>query len=148
MDKLIKDVDHWQNQKPPLCPNPYEIELYSYHSNGLKPVCLLGMTKELQFLCDYMVDLYPIPQNKPVIEGDWNDINDKVGVMIGDGITNLEGLQLVDKLLKNCNRLVCRVFLKKFSWMKYAKHFPNEFPNAKFVIPTQEDIAIVVWENS
>ena len=29
----------------------------------------------------------------------------------------------------------------------YAKYFPNEFPNAKFVIPTQENIAIVVWEN-
>jgi hypothetical protein len=31
--------------------------------------------------------------------------------------------------------------------MKYATHFPQEFPNAKMVIPTQEDIAMVVWEN-
>ena len=105
------------------------------------------MTKELQHLCDYMIDLHPIKQTKPVIKKNWNSFNEYVGCIIGDGVLNLEGLQLVDKLISKCDKLICRVFLEKFSWMKYAKHFPKEFVNAKFVIPTQENICVVVWEN-
>lgn len=144
---MIKDLSYWQNLSPPMCPNPYEVELYRHHVKGYGPVCLLGMTKELQHLCEYMIDSNPIKQNKPVLKKDWNEIDTYSEVLIGDGILNLEGLQIVDKLIKNCEKLVFRVFLKKFSWMKYAKHFPDKFPNAKMVIPTQEDIAIVVWES-
>jgi|LakMenE18May11ns_1017448.scaffolds.fasta_scaffold9018040_1 hypothetical protein len=145
---MIKDLNYWQNLSPPMCPNSYEIELYHHHVKGCGPVCLLGMTKQLQHLCEYMIDLHPIKQDRPVLRKNWNEIDTYSEAFIGDGVLNLEGLQLVDKLLKNCEKLVFRVFLKKFSWMKYEKHFPDKFPNAKFVIPTQEDIAIVVWENA
>jgi hypothetical protein len=143
---MIKDLEHWLDKDPPLSPNEYEIELYKHHSKGHGPVCLLGMTKQLQPLCDYMVDLYPIKQTKPVLKMNWNDFDQYADLIIGDGVINLEGLQLVNKLLKNCNKLICRVFLEKFSWMKYATHFPKEFPGSSLVIPTQENIAIVIWE--
>jgi len=145
---IKKDTEHWLGKGPPLSPNEYEIEIYRHHVRGYSPVCLLGMTDELQPICDFMVDLYPIKQTKPVLEMNWNDYNQPVNVIIGDGVLNLEGLQLVDKLLNNCNKLICRVFLKKFSWMKYATHFPIKFPAAKFVIPTQDNIVMVVWEKN
>lgn len=144
--KPTEDLEHWQNLLPPLCPNDYEVEMYKHHTTGCGIVGLLGMTNKLQKICNFMVDLNPIPQTKPVIKCDWNDLNECADVIIGDGVLNLEGLQLADKLLDKYQKLVCRVFLKKFSWMKYATHFPQEFPNAKLVIPTQDDIAIVVWE--
>lgn len=142
-----KDIEYWQNLKPPMCPNEYEVEIFKHHTKSLKPVCLLGMTKNLQNLCDFMVDLFPTKQEKLVIQQNWNDFEKPCEAIIGDGIINLEGLQLVEKLTKCSNKLVFRVFLKKFSWMKYAQHFPTEFPGSKLVIPTQENIAIVVWEN-
>lgn len=145
--KSTEDTEHWQNLTPPLCPNDYEVEIYKHHAKGQGSVCLLGMTQKLQFLCDFMVDLNPIHQNKPVIKCDWNDLNEYAEVVIGDGVINLEGIQLIDKLLKKYNKIICRVFIKKFPWMKYATHFPNEFPKSKLVIPTQKDIVIVIWQN-
>lgn len=144
---IKEDINHWQNLKPPLCPNSYEIEIYSHHTKGHSPVCLLGMTKELQFLCDYMVDLHPIEQSKPVYKKDWKNFSENAEVIIGDGVLNLEGLDLVDLLINKCKKLIFRVFLKKFDWMKYAIFFPNHFPKSSLVIPTQKDIAIVVYEN-
>ena len=143
---MIKDTEYWQNLSPPLCPNSYEVELYHHHSKGYGPVCLLGMTKELQPLCEFMVDLHPVQQTKPVLRGDWRDIKEFAEVFIGDGVVNLVGLDLVDDLLKIAEKVVLRVFLKKFPWMKYATHFPDKFPGSSIVIPTQENIAIVVWE--
>ena len=143
---MIKDIEYWQNLSPPLCPNSYEVELYHHHSKGYGPVCLLGMTKELQPLCEFMIDLHPVQQTKPVIKSDWRDIKEYAEVFIGDGVVNLVGLDIVEDLLKIAEKVVIRVFLKKFSWMKYATHFPNKFPGSSLVIPTQEDIAIVVWE--
>ena len=145
--EIEKNTDYWQNLKPPLSPNDYEIDLYKKHIKGYFPVCLLGMTKGLQPFCDYMVDLHPVNQPKTVLNKNWNEFEEYAGAIMGDGVLNLEGLQLAEKLLTRCNKLVCRVFLKKLSCMKYATHFPQEFPNAKIVIPTQEDIAMVVWEN-
>lgn len=146
MDNLIKDTNHWQNLNPPLSPNEYEVELYKHHTKGFGPVCLLGMTKELINLCDFMVDLNPIKQTKPVLKHDWAEINEWSEVVIGDGALNLSGLSLVDKLFKNSNKVICRVFLKKLDGMKYATHFPTEFPGASLVIPTQENVVMVVWE--
>ena len=83
MNKSIEDTKHWQNLKPPLCPNEYEIELYRHHIRGYKPVCLLGMTKQLIELCDFMIDLNPINQEKPVIKSDWYNINEKSEVVLG-----------------------------------------------------------------
>lgn len=144
---MNKDIEHWQNLQPPLCPNLYEIEIYKHHVKGYGPVCLLGMTKNLQDLCEYMVDINPIKQSKPVIKQNWNEFNGYAEAIIGDGVLNLEGLQLVEKLNKICKKLICRVFLKKFDWMKYATYFPTNFPNSSIVIPTQKDISIVIWEN-
>lgn len=144
---IQEDIQHWQNLQPPLCPNSYEIEIYSHHTKGLKPICLLGMTKELQFICDYMIDLHPIKQNKPVYKKDWKEFNDNAEAIIGDGVLNLEGLELVNLLYSKCKKLIFRVFTKKFDWMKYACYFPKEFPKANLVIPTQKDIVMVVYEN-
>ena len=144
--KPTEDSEHWQNLSPPLCPNDYEVEIYKHHSIGHGIVGLLGMTNKLQKICSFMVDLNPTHQTKPVIKCDWNDLHEYADVIIGDGVLNLEGLQLANRLLNKYQKLICRVFLKKFSWMKYATHFPQKFPDAKLVIPTQEDIAIVVWE--
>lgn len=148
MKNLIEDSHHWQNLQPPLSPNDYEVELYRHHTKGCGPICLLGMTKKLIPLCDFMVDLNPIKQEKPVIKCDWSQIKEQVEVVIGDGVLNLSGLGLVDELLKITNRLICRVFIKKLDGMKYATHFPKEFPKSKLVIPTQENVVLVVWDNS
>jgi hypothetical protein len=147
MNKLIEDTNHWQNLEPPLCPNPNEVELYESIVKDKGPVCLLGMTKQLIHICDYMVDLNPIPQPKPVIKSDWYSFECLAEAIIGDGILNLAGMEVVPKLLDKCDLLVCRVFLKKMCGMKYATHFPTSFPGASRVIPTQADIAIVVWDN-
>jgi len=146
MNDLIKDIDHWQNLKPPLSPNEYEVELYRHHIKGYGTICLLGMTKELISICDFMVDLNPISQEKPVIKSDWHQIKQDCDVVIGDGVLNLCGLDLVESLLKITNKLICRVFLKKLEGMKYATYFPNEFPGATMVVPTQENIVMVIWE--
>lgn len=144
--KPTEDANHWQNLNPPLCPNEYEVEIYKHHIKGFGPICLLGMTKQLSPYCDFMVDLNPMPQYRPVIKCDWNNLTEHAEVIMGDGVINLEGLQIIDKLIKNYNKIICRVFLKKFSWMKYASHFPQKFPTASLVIPTQDDIVMVVWE--
>lgn len=144
--KPTEDTKYWLNLQPPLCPNDYEVEIFRHHTKGLGPVCLFGMTEKLQPLCDFMVDLNPIAQTKPVIKCDWNNFTGYSEAIIGDGVINLEGIQLVEKLLKNYEKIIFRVFLEKFTWMKYATYFPKEFPGSNLVIPTQENIAIVVWE--
>jgi len=149
-EKYIKDIDHWQNLAPPLAPNEYEIELYRHHTKGLKPICLLGTTKELIPLCDFMVDLNSdINTNfqKELINCDWRKLEKFSEVTIGDGVLNLEGQDLVYDLLKYTKKLICRVFLKKLEGMKYAKHFPNNFLDADLVIPTQKNVVMVIWHD-
>ena len=145
-DKMISDTDHWQNKPPPLSPNEQEIAIYKNLIADTKPVYLLGMTKSLVELCDFAVDLNPIKINKPTIKANWLELEGiKAGAIIGDGVVNLAGLGLVKKASLVAQKLICRVFLKKFDWMRYATHFPNEFPGC-LVIPTQADIAIVQWD--
>lgn len=141
----ILDTNHWQNLKPPLCPDEREVEIYARYCGKTKPVCLLGMTKELIHLCDYMVDLNPIPQEKPVIRSAWEDLEGRAEVILGDGVLNLAGIGLVQSLSRKCRKLVCRVFLKKLEGMKYATHFPNNFPGAEEVFETQPNVAMVIW---
>jgi hypothetical protein len=145
MERLIEDTQHWQNLQPPLAPNEYEVEIYRHHVRGMGAVCLLGMTKSLIPLCDYMVDLNPIQQEKPVVKTDWAELKVRPNVILGDGVLNLSGQELVEKLLAVSDKVVCRVFLRKLEGMKYAQHFPTEFPGADMVIPTQKDVVIVVW---
>lgn len=148
-DKLIRDTKHWQNLRPPLSPNEEEVAIYEKKCLGRRPVCLLGMTKELIYLCDYMVDLNPTSQAKPVIKSDWAsfDVSAPAEVVIGDGVLNLAGPGLVDLLLKRHEVVVCRVFKRKLEGMKYATHFPTSFPGAKEVLETQPDIVMVTWES-
>lgn len=145
IDILVNDTQHWHGQSPPKAPNDFEIEIYKNFLENRTPICLFGMTKELVPLCDLAVDLNPVEIGKPTVKCNWNDYKIKTDVIIGDGILNLEGLELVDKLSNVCNRLVCRVFLEKMTWMKYAKHFPKSFPNSDTLIYTQKDIAIIIW---
>lgn len=144
-DPLL-DTRHWQNLKPPLSPDEREVEIYARHCGQDRPVCLLGMTKELIHLCDYMVDLNPIPQEKPVIRSAWEDFRGRAEVILGDGVLNLAGIGLAQTLSQRCGRLVCRVFLKKLDGMKYATHFPDNFPGAE-VIETQPNVAMVIWNS-
>jgi len=141
-----QDTTHWQNLKPPLAPNKEEVKIYEGLCES-GPVVMLGMTKELIHLCEYMVDLNPIPQNKPVVKSEWAGFQGLAGTIIGDGVLNLSGLGLIDDLLPRCDRVVCRVFLSKLEGMKYAMHFPTSFPKASRVINTQAEVAIVVWDN-
>lgn len=143
---LIQDTQHWQNLKPPLCPNVEEIKIYKDLVEGMNPVCMLGMTKELMQLCDYMVDLNPIEVPKKVIKSDWFSLEECADAIIGDGVINLTNNKLIEKMRKLCNKLICRVFTKKLPGMKYAQNFPTEFPESKLIIPTQENVVIVVWE--
>ena len=136
---------HWQNLRPPLAPNSDEVKIYENLCDQ-GPVVMLGMTKELIHLCEYMEDLNPIPQSKPVVKSDWAGFQGLAGTVIGDGVLNLAGIGLVDELLPKCDRVVCRVFLKKLDGMKYATHFPTSFPGSSRIIPTQTDVAIVVWD--
>lgn len=145
MDELLKDTKHWRNLSPPLAPNEYEVGLYERYVKDRGPICLLGMTKELVHLCEYMVDLNPSPQERPVIKSDWASFTGMAEAIIGDGVLNLSGMELVPKLLSRCDLLVCRVFLKKLEGMKYAKYFPNDFPGSREVIMTQPNVAMVVW---
>jgi len=146
-DKLIQDTQYWQGLMPPLAPNEEEVGIYEEMCREYGPVVMLGMTKELVRVCEYMVDLNPIPQPKPVLKSDWSEFSGLAGTIIGDGVLNLTGLGLVRTLSDRCDRLVCRVFLKRFDGMKYATHFPSSFSGARRVIATQPDIAIVVWDN-
>ena len=145
---MIEDTTHWQNLKPPLSPNEYEVELFKLHINGFNPVCLLGMTKELIPLCHFMVDLNPISQDKPVIKSDWKNLDKTSSVIICDGVLNLAGIELIDHLLKLTDKIVCRTFLKKLEGMKYAQHFPQEFLGAELIIPTQENVVMAIWDKS
>lgn len=143
---IASDTDHWQNCKPPLSPNEKEIALYRELVRGKSPVCLLGMTKGLVPLCDLAVDLTPINVGIPTLQSDWNDLSGRFGAVIGDGVLNLAGMGLIEKMLKISDRFVARVFMKKQPGMKYATFFPVEFPGCKSITITQDDIAMVVWE--
>jgi hypothetical protein len=144
---LTQDTGHWHHLRPPLSPNAEEVTIYLQQIRGFQPVYLLGMTRELLPCCDVAVDLNPVECGKPTLKRDWKNLDDiQAGAIIGDGVLNLAGIGLVDTLLRCCDRLVCRVFLKKLPGMKYAAHFPQEFPAASLVIPTQEHIVMVVWD--
>lgn len=146
MDNLLEDTEHWQNLKPPLSPNIEEVEIYKNQVKGMQPICLLGMTKELIPMCDYMVDLNPIKTSKKVIQCDWLNLEECSEAIIGDGVINLAGMRLVNSMRKICRKLVCRVFTKKLPGMKYATNFPDNFPDSRLIIPTQENVVVVVWD--
>jgi hypothetical protein len=143
---MTVDSAHWQGKPSPLSPNHREIDLYRSLIGTRSPVCLLGMTKGLARFCDLAVDLNPIEIGKPTLTADWNDLTGPFGAVVGDGVVNLAGYQLVDKMLSVADRFIARVFMEKLPGMKYATFFPKEFPGASSVTITLPKIAIVMWE--
>jgi hypothetical protein len=144
-EAMIADAAHWQNRPPPLAPNQEEVDLYRALVESKSPICLLGMTKELVELCDLAVDLNPIEIGKPTLKADWNELTGRFGAVIGDGVINLAGVELVDRMLAVADRFVARVFMEKQPGMKYARVFPTAFPEASSVTITQPNIAMVMW---
>jgi hypothetical protein len=143
---LTNDPEHWQGCKPPLSPNEEEVAIYKKEIGDKKPVYLFGMTKSLAGMCDVAVDLCPIEIGIPAIKSNWLDVEGfYAGAIIGDGIVNLEGDNLIKKVSTMTDKLIARVFMAKQPGMKYATYFPTEFPGSSSVIITQKDIAIVTW---
>jgi len=146
----MNDLAHFSNLSPPLSPNKEEIEIYKTHIPVNSTVLLLGYTKELLDLADTAIDINPIPHEK-VKRGNWFDITDVYDVIIGDGVLNLAGGILVEKLLKYTRKiLIIRFFPEKLKEMKYATHFKETLINIKepdIVIPTNES-CILIWKTS
>jgi hypothetical protein len=144
--KAICDQNHWLNLKPPLAPNRHEVALFSEFCKNRSPVLMLGLTKQLRHLCDMMVDLNKIEAEKPLLQKNWLELNQKAEVIIADGSLNLAGFELVPRMMGLCFRFVCRVFTRKHEGMKYANFFPKEFAGSKEIIPTQDGVVMVVYE--
>jgi hypothetical protein len=144
------DIDHFNNLQPPLSPNEQEVEIYRQFTETLEPTLLLGYTKQLLPLCDYAMDLNPPdePRYNHVIQQNWFDIPEHTyDTIIGDGVLNLVGGELVQYLSGRCNTLVIRFFTKKLPNMKYATQYRH---NTNFLLPdeiieTQPNCKILIW---
>ena len=149
LEKLITDKDNWHGRNPPFCPNLEEVEIYKKLTKDQHPICLFGVTKELGDLCDFAIDLNPVPYPKFTVKANWFDIkNQFINCIIGDGVVNLYGNELIEHVSTISKTFVARVFMKKLDGMKYAKFFPTDFPTASKVIITQPDVAVVQWNFS
>lgn len=149
LEKLITDKDNWHGRNPPFCPNLEEVEIYKKLTKDQHPICLFGVTKELGDLCDFAIDLNPVPYPKFTVKANWFDIkNQFINCIVGDGVFNLYGDELLQHVSTISKTFVTRVFMKKLDGMKYAKFFPTDFPKASTVIMTQPNIAIVRWDFS
>jgi len=124
---MENDCTHFSNLKPPLSPNLYEVEIYKKYigTDRFEKVLLLGYTKELIDLATIAIDINPINHPK-VKKGNWFDISDNYDVIMGDGVLNLVGGSLVDKLLSFTNLIIIRFFPEKLECMKYATYFKND----------------------
>ena len=143
---FIKTKDHWFNTMPPLSPNDKEVEIYARECLGHHPVCLFGLTKQLQHLSDFMVDFNTVETNKKIIQCDWMLLQEKSQVIIGDGVINLLEFKLIDKALSLAEKFVTRIFTKKHKGMLYATFFPTAFPNASEVIHTQDGVVMAIFK--
>jgi hypothetical protein len=141
---MDQDHEYWQNLEYPKKPNPTEVELFTDYSFG--SVLLLGETKALQPHCTEAVDIFPSGFAK---QGDWFSLDKHYNTIIGDGVINITGMDLVDALRSKCDRLIIRVFgpelEHKYLW-KYAKYFPDTFPGALEVFETQPGCRFVIWD--
>jgi len=141
----IVDINHFNNLIPPLAPNSYEIALYNIHKKN--NTLLLGYTKQLIKLSNESMDINP-PVGSNTIKQDWFTINKYYDTIIGDGVLNLTGGELVYYLSKWCSRLIIRFFTKYINGMKYATYFKH---NTSFLLPdqtihTQESCVILIWD--
>lgn len=144
---MIEDSDHFNNLQYPLAPNPYEASIYESYVNNHNTL-LLGYTKQLIHLCDIAMDINPLENcDKKILQQDWFTIGDHYDVIIGDGVLNLVGGDLVKHLSLYCNVLVIRFFTEKIPGMKYATYFRS---NTSFLLPdviidTQKSCKMLVW---
>jgi len=146
---MISDVDHFNNLPPPLYPNESEVLIYTkYISTEYNhTTLLLGYTKQLIHLADIAIDLNPPNHNTNIIKQDWYTIEGYYNTIIGDGVLNLVGGDLVEYLSHHCDTLIIRFFTEKINGMKYAKQFKR---NTNFLLPdiiidTQPKCKILVW---
>lgn len=152
---MFNDTDHWSNLKQPLAPNEEEIGIYKTAIDMMGENLLLGYTKELKPLCNRSVDNDPNIKLENHLCLDWFDMKDiSVDLIIGDGVLNLYGPQLLPVIMKHCNVFMSRVFVRKVEGMRYAKYFMADFYlNKDFVKPkmihlmTNDDAVICIWKN-
>ena len=146
---MIDDIDHFSNLPLPLYPNEYEVSIYEKYKVTGK-VLLLGYTKQLIHLCDEAMDINP-PKinktNKNIINQDWFTITEYYDTIIGDGVLNLVGGELVEFLSKHCDTLIIRFFTEKINGMKYATQFRynTSFLLPDIIIETQPLCKILIW---
>jgi hypothetical protein len=139
-------ITHFSNLQLPLYPNEYEVEIYAKYKKG--KTLLLGYTKQLLFLCDDAMDNNPnLEVTKNVIVKDWFALDKYYETIIGDGVLNLVGGELVTYLSTRCNRLIIRFFTDKIASMRYATFFKS---NTAFLLPdviidTQTSCKILIW---
>lgn len=163
MTDPITDTLHFSTLREPLCPNATEFEIYKQliSENSVNTSCnnddsvlLLGFTKKLLLLCTHFIDVSDPPahysintSNKTFIKDDWFNINGYYKTIIGDGVLNLAGGELVSHLSDKCDMLIIRFFTEKIDGMKYATNFrlntPFLLPDK--VIDTQASCKILVW---
>ncbi len=144
------DINHFNTLQPPLSPNDQEVELFRRNIEDSDTVLLLGYTKQLLPLCNIAMDLNPPDETRysDVCKGNWFDITPGVcDTIIGDGVLNLVGGQLVQYLSARCKKLIIRFFTDKLPGMKYATYFRN---NTNFLLPdeiieTQPNCKILIW---
>jgi hypothetical protein len=148
------DSNHFSNLFPPLSPNEKEVSLYEELIGGgtfESSVLLLGYTKELLGLATTALDINPpVPSNPKIKTGDWFNIAEHYDVIIGDGVLNLVGGNLVEHLSKHCSKLIIRFFDEKLERMKYATHFRDNTPMLKpgAEYETQKSCRMLVWNFS
>jgi len=152
-------ISHFSTLQPPLSPNQEEVKMYEEFCEG--KVLLLGYTKELMHLASAAVDLNP-PENTSenisentfentsdpkIKKGDWFHINERFDTIIGDGVLNLVGGDLIDHLKTLSNRICIRFFTERIDTMKYATIFSS---NLKIMLPTsitptQDKCVMLKW---
>lgn len=139
-------ITHFSTLQPPLSPNKEEVLMFEEFCREKKRVLLLGYTKELMHLATIAVDLNPPPHHN-VQQGDWFDIEGNFDAIIGDGVLNLVGGDLVDHLSTLSNNICIRFFTERMSSMKYATIFSS---NLKVLLPTtvtptQDKCVMLTW---
>lgn len=145
---MILDSQHFDNLPLPLYPNEQEVALYKKYIQASDNVLLLGYTKQLIDLCDVAMDINPpTPHCKKIIKQDWFTLDTKYNIIMGDGVLNLTGGDLVQYLSKYCDTLIIRFFTDKIDGMKYATHFKynTSFLLPDIIIDTQPSCKILIW---
>jgi hypothetical protein len=144
-EKYLENDNHWTAAPYPLRPCTEEVEIYKNNLLSGKTL-LLGCTTPLLDICDEAIDLVVRVQNPKIRQGDWYNISGFYDNIITDGAINLTGPSLIDAVKPHCKQLISRVFSRKFSYMKYAKLFYTEFPNATKIAEINESCPIFIWK--